>query len=56
MTRLADTIATVHPLDGAAQAAAAERQSRLTKPPGSGRTRGFPFSSPDWRDLPSADP
>ena len=35
MTRLADTIATIHPLDSRAQAAAAERQSRLTKPPGS---------------------
>ena len=35
MTRLADTITTIHPLDRVAQAAAAERQSRLTKPPGS---------------------
>lgn len=35
MTRLADTIAAIHPLDRAAQAAAAERQTRLTKPPGS---------------------
>jgi nicotinate-nucleotide--dimethylbenzimidazole phosphoribosyltransferase len=35
MTRLADTIATIHPLDSTAQAAATERQSRLTKPPGS---------------------
>jgi len=29
MTRLADTITTIHPLDRVAQAAAAERQSRL---------------------------
>jgi nicotinate-nucleotide--dimethylbenzimidazole phosphoribosyltransferase len=35
MSRLADTIATIHPLDSRAQAAATERQSRLTKPPGS---------------------
>ena len=35
MTLLADTLAAIRPLDAAALAAARERQSRLTKPPGS---------------------